>query len=92
MTIKKYRNEPTLQTLLLIEKRISTTYDEARLCISFLGKEGMRIKTEKFQIYNQLLKRIPYLSKYSNALEILYTLNLVFQRPEKYTSDQEENF
>lgn len=50
MTIKKYRNEPTLQTLLLNETRISAIYDEMRLRISFLDKEGMRVKTEEIQI------------------------------------------
>lgn len=55
MTIKKYRNEPTLQTLLLIETRISTIHDKTRLCIS-LDKEGIRMETKKFQIYNQVLK------------------------------------
>lgn len=55
MTIKKYRNEPTLQALLLIETRISAIHDETRLCIS-LDKEGIRRETKKSQIYNQLLK------------------------------------
>lgn len=48
----------------------------------------MRIKMEKFHIYNQLLKWTPHLSKYPNEQETLFSL----QRPEKYTSNQEKNF
>ena len=41
---------------------------------------------------NKLLKRIPYLSKYFNVLEILYTFEFGLQRPGKHTSDWEKKF
>lgn len=62
-----------------------------RLCISFLEKGGLRMKTENVHIYNQLLKWIPCLSKYSNILKILHTLNLFF-KDQKNTLMIKKNF